>query len=1420
MKKFKLGIDIGSTTAKLALINESEDLIFSEYLRHNTRIIETLLNLLNGLYNDFGNISLSHAFSGSTAMGIAESIESHFIQEIVAAASLVLKKYSGTKSLIDIGGEDAKLVLFNDLRDPDIRMNGNCAGGTGAYIDQMAALLDVSISELNNLAWQSSKIYPIASRCGVFAKTDIQNLISRKINTADIAASIFEAVANQTINSLARGCSINPDILFCGGPLTYISYLREVFSRLLKIDKSAIIVPERAELFTALGCALSVPDDQKPEELNEIINKVKAIKPINTGNNTLQPLFENRIDFKSWQNKRHFITLDKSEFKDCENCFLGIDSGSTTSKVVILNSKGQLIYSFYSNNNGRPLETVVEGLREVGFELKQKEININIVGSVVTGYGEELIKSALNIDEGIVETVAHFLAAQKIEPEVSFILDIGGQDIKAIFVQNNSISNIEINEACSSGCGSFIEGFAGTLGYSTDDFACLATQSEAPYDLGSRCTVFMNSKVKQALREGATINDLSAGLAYSVIKNCLYKVLRIKRNSSIGDNIVVQGGTFKNDAVFRCLEILSGKKIVISDMPELMGVYGAALYALNKYQSKGRLSSFIGFQNLENAATYNTRLTVCKGCTNNCQLTIYKFPHGSICYSGNKCEKIFSNKKTSLSPGTNIFDFKQEALFSRNSESSYNPEKINIGIPRVLNIYENYPFWHSLFTNCGFNVILSDESNHKLYQKGVGSLMSDNICFPAKLSHGHIINLIEHKVDRIFLPLVVFEKKEYKETVNNFNCPIVTGYPEVLKNTTILSEASNIPFDSPAINFNNIALLKKACLKYFKQLGCDKKTFNKAFKEALLCQRKFKLDLRQKNLDIFNKAVKNNELVVLVAGHPYHIDHLIHQKVSQILSDAGVNVINEDITYKDRDEGFSSFQIISQWEYPNRILHAAWWASRQTNAPGFVQLNSFGCGLDTVLMDEISDLAGNTDLCYALLRIDDISSPGPIRLRLRSLIESLKIKAERELQNKNQLCVNNQTAVFGKADKDKTILVPWFSDFYSPIIPSLGKLAGYKLENLPPSDKDSVEMGLEYANNEICYPATLVVGDIIKALKSNKYDLNKIAIGMTQTGGQCRATNYLALIKRAMVNEGFENVPVISVSAGNISNKQPGFRPNWVKLIKPAFLSLLFADSLSAMYHSTAAREIEDGASENLKLLYIDKAKKMLEDGNSDQLLTLLNQAIGEFNSLPIISEEIQTVALVGEIYVKYNAYGQFYIIDWLLENNIEVIVPPLAGFFMQAFVNSKVQVDEYIKEHSPVNYLKSVFELVANHYIDKFEKLMETFKFYRPSHKISHSAKIAEKILNLNNQYGEGWLLPAEIASFAEQNINNIICIQPFGCIANHIVGKGMEMKIKDLYPWVNMLFLDFDSGVTKVNILNRLHFLVQNIEKSTSNV
>lgn len=1402
----KIGVDVGSTTAKVVALDENNNVVYKSYRRHYTRLVETITEILQELTEEVGDIELNICMTGSGAMGMTERMGIQFVQEVIAVTKSLKTFYPQAKTLIDIGGEDAKLVLLEEGKSPDIRMNGNCAGGTGSFIDQMATLLNKSIDELDLLAQKSTTIYPIASRCGVFAKTDVQNLIARKINASDISASIFHAMALQTVNSLARGYEMKPQVVFCGGPMTYIKSLQQAFVKLLKLKEGDYAMPPNAQLFTALGAALSVKEETSSVQTSQFIQQLQDYSSnLQMTNNHLEPLFSASNSLTDWEQQRNIIQIPEKECAPIQEAYIGIDSGSTTTKIVVTDAEASILYSYYANNEGNPLKTAVKGLMLFQQQLQEKGCKLQVLGTAVTGYGEDLLHSALNMDNGIVETIAHYMAAKKIDPQVSFVLDIGGQDIKAIFAQNETITDIEINEACSSGCGSFIEGFAKNLGYSPQQFSELACQSATPCDLGSRCTVFMNSKVRQSIKDGASIEDLSAGLAYSVVKNCLFKVLNLEHLKEIGDNIVVQGGTFKNKAIFRALEMLSGKTVSSSNKPELMGAYGAALYAITK--KTATTSSFIGLDNLDAIANYETTFTFCKACTNHCQVSIFHFSNGKKCYSGNKCEKVFTNNPDKQERGENIYEFKRNTLF--NCAPPIKDGGLRIGIPRILTIYENFPFWENLFRHSGFEVVLSNESTTKLYEKGSGTIMSDNICFPAKLSHGHIIDLAEQGVDRIFYPFILFEKEEFNQAHNCYNCPIVTAYSEVLQNIK-----TGIPLDSPAFSFKDEKLLKKACVNYLTSLSVTKRVAEKAFEIAQQAQLNHKEAVKNRNLEILAHAKQQQIPIILLAGHPYHTDPLIHQKMSDILSDLGVCVINEEVSSEKECESFrTEYFTISQWAYPNRILHAANWAVNQDIPIHFVQMNSFGCGPDAIIVDEVKDILKRNNKSYTLIRIDEIASTGSIKLRLRSLVESIKLKNYSEQEKKPFVT----TRPFELNDKKKTILAPWFGDFYSPYIPLIFEQLGYNLVNLPKSSKHSLDTALKVMNNEICYPALLVVGDIISAIQSGNYDLENTVVAITQTGGQCRATNYIAMIKRSLVNAGYENIPVIAITTGGGTiNNQPGFEFDFKKVLFTVFHCMFFSDALSRLYYATVSRELVAGQTAALRDKYLERSIALLRQKKHKQLKELLKEAVEEFNAIPCTDKEVQVIGIIGEIYVKYNSFGNYGIVDWLLEQGVEVSIPPITNFFMQTFINAETKREQHIEAKGMWNGLSKLMEITINKYIDRYEKVLTKFVRYRPAENVREEAQLASKTVNLLNQYGEGWLIPGEIAGYAKQGIKDIVCIQPFGCIANHVVGKGIEKKIKKEFPDINLLFLDFDYGTSEVNVHNRLHFMLMGKEEN----
>lgn len=1414
-KIYRLGLDVGSTTAKCVVLDEHDNFVYTNYVRHNTHIVATVIQLLSEIKQKLGDdIRLSVKVTGSAGMGISEKADIAFIQEVVAASEVVQRKYPEVRTLIDIGGEDSKMIFFFPDRPPDIRMNGSCAGGTGAFIDQMATLLNTPVQQFDALAQNHDQIFPIASRCGVFAKTDVQNLISRNVSKENIAYSVLHAVCIQLVNTLARGYDIVPKVMLIGGPFSFIPTLGKAALNTLKLTDDQVVTTEHPTLLSAWGAAIHIIE-RTELSLTDFIARLNASTQIKVNESfRLKPLFNESLSFDNWKKKRKYIEIARCNLADYQkqNAFLGIDSGSTTTKITLVSEDNELLFTHYAPNNGQSISALIHGLTKLNDEITASGKEIIIARTGVTGYGEELLKAAFAIDDGLVETMAHFAAAKHIDPDVSFVMDIGGQDMKAIFIANGVVNHIELNEACSSGCGSFIETFAKSLNSNTIDFADAACQSSNPCDLGTRCTVFMNSKVKQALRENATMGDISAGLAFSVIKNAIHKVLKLHDMRKLGDHIVVQGGTFKNPAVFRALEQLTGAQITSSNIPELMGAYGAALVAKNHYLAHPTASQFIGLDNLHKAKDNKAKPSRCKGCENKCDIIIYRFANGQRYYSGNKCERFLSNNQYRDNSSFNMFDYKNDLLFKRTNVVNAEA-KINIGIPRVLGQYENFPFWHTLLTQSGINVTLSPFSTQSIYEKGAGTVMSDSICFPAKLVHGHIMELIEQKVDRIFMPMVVFESAQFDNAVNSYNCPIVSSYAEVIHSAINPEEKFRIPLDYPVINFTNSKLLKKGCINYLTSLGIDKKVADKAFEAALLAQAEFKHDLYSKAVEVLNNAKQTGRYVFILAGRPYHSDSLINHKTPEILNALGCDVITEDSVLGAIHQLSPELQICSQWSYPNRLYAAASFVAQQPNNIQFVQLNSFGCGPDAIVTDECKAILESKGKTCTIIRVDEITATGSVRLRLRSIIESIRMNQHQPLK----MVERKKTAVFSKKDKQRrTILAPFISDFYSPLLPPIFALSGYKLETLPKPDKSSVEWGLKYCNNEICYPATIIVGDVIKALRSGKYNRDEVAIGITQTGGQCRASSYLSLIKKAMISNGFEDVPIVSLSTDNMNaSEQPGFKINWLKTLPTTFFAMLFADSLSKMYYAVAPRAKVKQQANQLKELYIRKLQQLLNEQKGHRAIyALLAQAVEHFNQVETVNKDCPQIGIVGEIYVKYNSFGNQHSVEWLVDQGIEPVIPPMIEFFAQVFVNYDSNIDNHLLPKSYLSSLLFFFEKVAQRYINKTNQILSDFKYYQPFHNIRDIAKKAEQILNLANQFGEGWLIPAGIMTFAEYGINNVISFQPFGCIANHVVSKGVEKRMRDLNPKLNLLYLDFDDGAGEVNVLNRLHFMVSSLK------
>ena len=818
---------------------------------------------------------------------------------------------------------------------------------------------------------------------------------------------------------------------------------------------------------------------------------------------------------------------------------------------------------------------------------------------------------------------------------------------------------------------------------------------------------------------------------------------------------------------------------------------------------------------LINANDYKSEFEICPGCENHCTVKLFHFQNGNTFFSGNNCEKVYSNTASGLRKGTNLFTEKYKLLFSRNRDA-LRQGALTIGIPRALGIYENYPFWHTLLTECGFRVVLSNASSNKLYESGIRSIMADNICFPAKLMHGHINDLINKKVDRILYPYVVFEQKEDEKSRNSYNCPIVAGYSDVIKSSMEPAETAGIPLDAPVIAFNNKDLLLRACQNYLSSLGADAPVIQAAVEKAIQAQKEYLDALTRRANDLLDEAIKENRMVILLAGRPYHIDPLIEHKISHAIADMGIDVITENIAATSGAPVFEELNAVTQWAYPNRIFKAAYYVGRHPYPKlHFVQLTSFGCGPDAFILDEVNLILKRFRKNHTVLKIDDVNNIGSLRLRVRSLVESVEVHHETGEPSPHPL-PHVTTRTYTKQERRRTLLGPYFAEGYSEFFPSIFKVAGYRLVTLPTGNQEAAETGLKYANNEVCYPATIVVGSIMNALLSGDYDPNDVAVIMTQTGGQCRASNYYALIKNALVSAGLEEIPVISLAlSASVSASQPGFTIPWKKVLGITIHTVLYADCLAKLYHAAVVREKIPGTVKALRKKYTESAFPLIEAKDSKGLKKLLSEAVADFTDAIDPNKKVPIIGVVGEIYVKYNGYSNKFVINWLEEQGVEVVPPALIGFLTTGFANNHINRRLNIKEVKFPKWLNDAVYGFLLKQMEKFNAICANFPLYRPFTSIFDNARLADAVVSLAGDFGEGWFLPGEICHLAETGVQNVVSLQPFGCIANHIISKGVEKKLKKLYPQLSLLFLDFDSGTSEANVFNRLHFMVENCRK-----
>ncbi|MDR3332425.1 MAG: acyl-CoA dehydratase activase [Synergistaceae bacterium] len=1416
MSLLHVGLDIGSTTAKAVVLDEDDRIIYSRYCRHFADIRTTLGGFVGEIRDRYSDSMKTIAVAGSGALAIAEGLQTPFVQELIACSASVERYLSGVDVSIELGGEDAKLTFF-DPSGIDQRMNETCAGGTGAFIDQMASLLGTDAAGLNDLAKGHVTIYPIASRCGVFAKTDIQPLLNDGASRQDIAASIFQAIVNQTISGLACGRKIAGNVALLGGPLYFLSELRTRFVETLGLREDQCIFPENPHLFVAIGAAILGKKKGDVVDLGELHRKAIAFfKSRNTDSVSVLPaLFmdeEARENFK----KRHSIhRVKRVELREYSgDTYLGVDVGSTTTKVVLIGTDGELLFSRYCfNGGGEPIRTVRDVLIELYDEFPP---GVRIARSGVTGYGEKLVQAAFGMDLGEVETVAHARAAEFVLPGVEFVIDIGGQDMKCLGVRDGVIRRVFLNEACSSGCGSFLQSFAESLELTVEEFAAEAEKSMMPVDLGSRCTVFMNSRVRQAQKEGAEIRDISAGLVYSVVRNALYKVLKIRSSDELGSRIVVQGGSFKNDALLRAFELVTGREVVRPQISELMGAFGAALVARDV--RKEEPSSLIGADAVR-AMSAKSGTSRCKGCGNRCILTCTKFDDGRSYVSGNRCERGAASGAGAKQSPPNLYEMKYKRLFD-----FYKPRpeteavRGNIGIPRALGIYEDYPFWFTLFTELGWRVELSGERPDE--NLGIETITSQTVCYPAKLVHRHIEDLLNKGVRLIFFPIIQRESEEFKDAHQSFNCPVVTGYPDVVALNMDSLKAEGVDFMHPAMPFDiysSSGRIECRLLEELSRFGVTAREVKRACEKARAAQRAFKDDVRRFGDYAVRYVRETGGVGVVLAGHPYHLDPEVHHGIPELIAGYGVTVLTEDSVCHRSDEigGVDPLYVVDQWVYHSRLYRTASVVSRHPDFAGvhMVQLNSFGCGLDAISADQAAEILERNGHLHTLIKIDEGKNNGAVNIRIRSLLASVRMKGGKERPEAATAEVRAQRSVGvikgsrrSMARAARTILCPPLSFHHFQFLETAMRHAGLDFKVLPEGGRSAVELGLKYVNNDACYPAMVVVGQFLQALQSGEYDTDTTDCLYAQTGGACRASNYVPLLRRALDSAGFGHVRVLAANAQANVGAESFAVP--ASALWRGLLGLLYGDMLMRLLYRTRPYETETGSANRLYGEWVLRCKENVARGSWRAFRRDVAIMVEDFASLPVDPAPKPRVGIVGEILVKYHANANERLVEIIEAEGGEAVVQDLAGFVLYCLFDPV-----YCHKQLSGNFLSRLLGQAGISALERMRRPMNRAlqgTRFGETHNIYDMLAKAESMVSPANQAGEGWLLASEMMALIESGVRNVICIQPFACLPNHITGKGIMKELKRRYHGANVMALDYDSSVSNVNQLNRIKLLM----------
>ncbi len=1388
-----VGIDIGSTTIKVVVLNQAKEIIYKTYARHFSEISRALHENLAALRSIVGQQRFSFALTGSAGMGVAQRVGLPFVQEVVACASAVRSLIPQTDTAVELGGEDAKITYFGQASEQ--RMNGICAGGTGSFIDHMAALLSTDAPGLNALAEKGKQIYTIASRCGVFAKTDIQALVNDGVAKADIALSIFQAVVNQTIGNLAQGRPITGHIAFLGGPLYFLSALRKRFIETLKLTPDEIVPVNDGCYFVAMGAALS--GESKIMDFGRLAESVQETRKetmLGSRPSTFV-LFKDEEEYAVFRARHDQAKVPQGDLASYTGpLYIGIDAGSTTTKLAVIGKNREILYTAYEKNGGSPLRSVIQELKSFYTQMKPDQY---VASTLTTGYGEGIVKAAVHADAGEVETFAHLRAAQEFCPDVTFVLDIGGQDMKCFFVKDGNIGNITLNEACSAGCGSFIQNFAEGLHMQPAAFAAKAVESKEPVDLGTRCTVFMNSRVKQAQKEGASVADISAGIALSVVKNALFKVMQLRDVSALGDHIVVQGGTFYNDAVLRALELLLHRDVIRPDIAGLMGAYGAALLALETGKTQSALLSAEALDSF----SVKTNSYRCRGCGNQCLITASTFADGRRYFTGNRCERGIG-KECTYDKTPNIYEYKYKRLFKYYRPLAH-PSRGQIGIPRVLNMYEDYPFWFTFFTMLGYEVVLSGETTAQTYFRGMATVPSDSLCYPAKLVHGHIMDLIRRGMKKIFYPCIPYNINDATHASDNhYNCPVVASYAENIRGNMDILREKEIKFLQPFLPLNNSQRLIERLIEELAEEHLKRNEIEAAVEAAYIELEHYKKDVRKYGQKILERVEREHLTAILLAGRPYHIDPEINHGIPEMIQSYGLPVLSEDMLYHQpaKEEALS---IVNQWSYHARLYHAASYAAEHDNIT-LIQFSSFGCGLDAITTGQVRAILEEHHRLYTMIKLDEVSNLGAARIRVRSLIAAL---ARRQSLPYHSTEIIERPRFTEECRRTYTIIAPQMAPIQFRLLETTLRKYGYRLVIPQMPDRSAIDLGLRYIHNDMCYPAIVVIGQLLSVIQSGQCDPNHTAIMLFQTCGACRATNYLNLMRTALKDAGYGQVPVFAC-VGRPSETDAFVMSH--QCSADVTKSIVYGDLLMRVKNRVKPYEKVPGSTERLYEKWMARCQDEIVHGNYFRYQTTIRSIVEEFDHLPI-HEDIwkPRVGIVGEILVKYHPIANNRLEEFLASEGAEVIMPDLLNFM--EYMAFDAIVKHKLLDGSYWDKLKAEISIQVMEFFRRpAVKALAKSRRFTPPANIKELAKLASQQVSLGNMAGEGWFLTGEMMELAERGIYNVVCLQPFGCLPNHITGKGVMHALRQRYPDSNMIALDCDAGTSEVNQENRIKLML----------